>query len=77
LSGSVLGNQAIVDLKADTTYVFPCLFLFFYIFCPHAFTFHSSKLNIEPPTLYLIRNDIYLLQLGFYSLAVVGKFVQK
>jgi hypothetical protein len=45
------------------------LFLGFCIFLPHAFTFHSSKLNIEPPTSYLINNDIYLIQFGFYPVA--------
>jgi len=77
LSGSALGNQAIADIQADTTHVFSYLFLCFYIFCPHEFTFHSSKLNIEPPTSYLIRSDIYLLQLGFHPAAVVGKRIQK
>jgi hypothetical protein len=75
--GSALGNQAIVDLQPDTTYVFSSLFLCFYIFCPHAFAFHSSKLNIEPPPFYLIHNDIHLLQLGFHPAAVVGKLIQK
>jgi len=77
LSGSALWNQAIVDLQGDTSCVFSCLFLCSYVFCPHAFTLHSSKLKIEPHTSYLINNNIYLLQLGFHPMTVVRKLIQK